>query len=94
MTEGEVRGEAGGPRAWVVLLATGVAAAVVIGGIFGYLAWQEDDDAEPSASAPSTAAPETTAEGDEAGANQLFRRTTDEGIEVRARLTNMQGGES
>ena len=77
--------EVHGPRAWVVLAATFGAAAVVIGGVVGYLAWQDDDEAAPRGV-------ETSVDDGEPSENQLFRRTTDAGIEVRARLVEMGAG--
>jgi hypothetical protein len=88
--EAPVREHEGGPRGWVVLLGTAAAAAIVLGGVFAYQAWRDGDadDAAP-ATAPETAAPDTAPEA--ANDAFLFRRTTAEGIEIRARLNDFGG---
>ena len=73
-----------------MLLATAVAAVIVVGGVFAYQAWQDDDDDAPAA--PVAPGPATTAPA--AAPDQgsfLFRRVTADGIEVRARLNEGQG---
>lgn len=80
----------GGPRAWLVLLGTAVAAIVVIGGVFAFQAWQDDEEASAPTVVP---VPETEPEEEAlAQGNFLFRRVTADGIEVRARLNEFPRG--
>jgi hypothetical protein len=79
-----------GPRAWLVLLGTAIAAVAVIGGVFAFQAWQDDEDASPPTVVP---VPETEPPDEElAQGNFLFRRVTADGIEVRARLNEFPMG--
>lgn len=76
--------EGDGPRTWVVIGGMVLAVAVLGGGVFGYLAWQDGDDgAGDREAAPAT----TLADGEaviDPEAGILFTRTTAAGIELRA----------
>jgi hypothetical protein len=72
----------GGPATWLVLLVTGLVAAVVVGGIVGYRAWRSDDDTPDEAPAV-VAAPSTSVDAVDVPADRLFTRTTASGIELR-----------
>jgi hypothetical protein len=84
-------GPTGGPRSWVVLAGTAAAAVAVLGGVFGYQAWRDDDEAAPAPTVVPGTAP--AAEGPLDAGAFLFRRVTADGIEIRARLNDaMRGG--
>lgn len=83
-----------GPRGWVVLAATAVVAALIIGGVFGWRVWPDGDDDTMAASDPTAATvPSAMVASDVEG--RSFTRVTEAGIEIRSQLTgqgNMRFG--
>lgn len=93
MDEGPTPAEGGGPKTWVVLSLTAVAAIMVAAVFVGWRMWRDDgtDDAAPAAEVPATIGAETTVVADGDGQGEMFSRTTDAGIELRMQLMSFDG---